>query len=142
MCFFQIFTPDSNIPFLHPPCFNKTVLVKTTNDFYVAKSNGQFSIFILFGFPVNFFPLLETLLSLDSWYSNSLGCPLSSFYTNHFFLVFSANSFFPPDFKFWSSSKVNPRASYFILFKITPGDLIQAHGFKHNIYIFDFRGEI
>lgn len=93
----HVLSPDSNKPFLHPPCSNKIVLVKTTNDFYVATSNGQFSVFILFGFPVNFFPLLETLPSLDSWYSNSLGCPLSSFYTNHFFLVFSANSFSPPD---------------------------------------------
>ena len=41
--------------FLYPPCSNKIALVKITNDFHVAKSNGQFSVFIIFGLSVNLF---------------------------------------------------------------------------------------
>lgn len=70
MCFLQLFPSTLMNPFrtcfLHPPCSNKIALVKITNDFHVAKSNGQFSVFITFGLSVNLFPLVRTLPSLDS----------------------------------------------------------------------------
>lgn len=76
----HVLCPDSNKPFLHPHCSNKIVLVKTTNDLYAAKANGQFSIFIPIGFPVDFFPLLETLPPLDSAIPalRAVLCPLST----------------------------------------------------------------
>lgn len=70
MCFLQLFPSTLMNPFrtcfLHPPCSNKIALVKITNDFHVAKSNGQFSVSIIFGLSVNLFPLVRTLPSLDS----------------------------------------------------------------------------